>query len=186
MVGEVKDQFLDGTPPNFVVSDLREKSPNYPGQDGACIFVATKDRRVFYRMKSPNYLGGQYLTEPYVIDDRGYKITKFGHSKYGGVIPCYDEKNRRVVMATTWRDGGSFPGDNPSIWRTRIVPIKTHYNVPVSGFPEGTEVLYLTEKTISVGDMAERRSCLPSITTIPRWRIERWSEIFLSALKPKQ
>ncbi|MCR9013095.1 PKD-like family lipoprotein [Gabonibacter chumensis] len=145
-VGEIKDQFLDGTPPNFVVSDLREKAPQTSGQESACTFVATVDGRVFYRVKSPNYLGGQYLSEPYVIDDRGYKITKFGHSKYGGVIPCYDEKNRRVVMATTWRDGGSFQGDNPPIWRTRMVPAKTHYGAPVSGFPEGTEVLYLTEK----------------------------------------
>lgn len=146
-VGEIKDQFLDGTPPNFVVSDLREKAPQNPGQESACTFVATVDGRVFYRVKSPNYLGGQYLTEPYVIDDKGYKITKFGHSKYGGVIPCYDEKNRRVVMITTWRDGGSSQGDKPPLWRTRMVPITTHYSVPVSNFSEGTEVLYLTEKS---------------------------------------
>lgn len=147
-VGEVKDQFLDGTPANFNVADLREKAPR-SSDEGACTFVATKDGRVFTRMKSPNYLGGQYLTEPYYIDSKEYKITKFGHTLYGGLIPCYDEKNRRVVMATTWREDinhGGGQGDYTSVYRTKMTPLNTSYGAPVDGFPEGTEMLYITAK----------------------------------------
>lgn len=147
-VSEVKDQFLDGTPADFNVSDLRELTP-------LGTFVATKDGRVFSRIRSVNSLGGQYLTEPYYIDDKGYKITKFGHSLYGGIIPCYDEKNRRIIMATTWREDvnhGGGQGDVTSVYRTKMTPLTTHYNVPVDGFPEGTEVLKVTAKNhISFG-----------------------------------
>lgn len=149
-VSEVKDQFLDGEPENFNIAIMREKAPQSPSfGEGAASFVATKDGRLFTRMRSANYLSGKYLTEPYYIDAKGYRITKIGHSLYGGMIPCYDEKNRRVVMATTWRvdvnESGEM-GEGTSVYKTRVIPIKEDYAVEVAGFPEGTEVLYLSAK----------------------------------------
>lgn len=149
-VNEVRNQFLDGTPENFDVIAMKEKAPQSPSfGEGSASFVITKDGRLFTRMRSANYLVGKYLTEPYYVDAKGYKITKFGHSLYGNVIPCYDEKNRRVVMATTWREdishGGGF-GNQTSVYKTRVIPVDKNYGVPVDGFPEGTEVLFLGAK----------------------------------------
>ncbi|WP_176554964.1 PKD-like family lipoprotein [Butyricimonas sp. Marseille-P3923] len=148
-VSEVKDQFLDGTPADFNIIAMKEKAPQSPSfGEGSASFVATKDGRLFTRMRSANYLTGKYLTEPYYIDAKGYKITKIGHTRYGGLIPCYDEKNRRVVMATTWREDISY-GEHEwtSVYKTRVLPINRDYGAPaVSGFPEGTEVLFLTAK----------------------------------------
>lgn len=147
-VSEVKDQFLDGTPKNFEIVAMKEKAPQSPSfGEGSASFVVTKDGRLFTRMRSANYLVGKYLTEPYYIDKKSYKITKLGHSVYGGLIPCYDEKNRRVVMATTWReDVGESMEDQVSVYKTRVIPINESYAVPVGGFPEGTEMLYLSVK----------------------------------------
>ena len=147
-VSEVKDQFLNGTPKNFEVVAMKEKAPQSPSYgEGSASFVVTKDGRLFTRMRSANYLVGKYLTEPYYIDKKGYKITKLGHSRYGNIIPCYDEKNRRVVMATTWReDVGESMEDQVSVYKTRVIPINKSFTVPVGGFPEGTEMLYLSAK----------------------------------------
>lgn len=149
-VSELKDQFLDGVPENFDVIAMKEKAPQSSSfGEGAASFIATKDGRLFTRMRSANYLVGKYLTEPYYIDAKGYKITKLGHSLYGNVIPCYDEKNRRIVMATTWREDinhGGGMGDVTSVYKTRVIPINESYAVPVGGFPEGTEVLFLGAK----------------------------------------
>lgn len=149
-VDEVKDQFLDGTPANFNIAVMKEKAPQSPSfGEGAASFIATKDGRLFTRMRSANYLSGKYLSEPYYIDAKGYKITKIGHSLYGGMIPCYDEKNRRVVMATTWREDvneGGEMGGGSSVYKTRVIPIDRHYYAEVDGFPEGTEVLFLSAK----------------------------------------
>ena len=44
-----------------------------------------------------------------------------GHSTYGQNIPCYDAKNRRVVMATTWReDVGEDMYNKTSVYKTRV------------------------------------------------------------------
>ena len=148
-VSEVKDQFLDGTPADFNIIAMKEKAPQSPSfGEGSASFVATKDGRLFTRMRSANYLTGKYLTEPYYIDAKGYKISKIGHTLYGGIIPCYDEKNRRVVMATTWREDipGETMGEGTSVYKTRVLPLDNSYSVPVDGFPEGTEMLHLSTK----------------------------------------
>lgn len=147
-VDEVKDQFLDGAPADFKIAAMREKAPSSPSfGEGAASFIVTEDGRLFTRMRSANYLVGKYLTEPYYIDAKGYEITMLGHSTYGQNIPCYDAKNRRVVMATTWReDVGEDMYNKTSVYKTRVIPLKSHVNVPVSGFAEGTEMLYLSQK----------------------------------------
>jgi len=147
-VDEVKDQFLDGAPADFKIAAMREKAPSSPSfGEGAASFIVTEDGRLFTRMRSANYLVGKYLTEPYYIDAKGYEITMLGHSTYGQNIPCYDAKNRRIVMATTWReDVGEDMYNKTSVYKTRVIPLKSHVNVPVSGFAEGTEMLYLSQK----------------------------------------
>ena len=147
-VDEVKDQFLDGAPADFKIAAMREKAPRSNSfGEGSASFIVTEDGRLFTRMRSANYLVGKYLTEPYYIDAKGYEITMLGHSTYGQNIPCYDAKNRRVVMATTWReDVGEDMYNKTSVYKTRVIPLKSHVNVPVSGFAEGTEMLYLSQK----------------------------------------
>ena len=147
-VDEVKDQFLDGAPADFKIAAMREKAPSSPSfGEGSASFIVTEDGRLFTRMRSANYLVGKYLTEPYYIDAKGYEITMLGHSTYGQNIPCYDAKNPRVVMATTWReDVGEDMYNKTSVYKTRVIPLKSHVNVPVSGFAEGTEMLYLSQK----------------------------------------
>lgn len=151
-VSEVKDQFLDGTPADFNIAMMKEKAPQSPSfGEGSASFVVTEDGRLFTRMRSANYLTGKYLTEPYYIDAKGYNITKIGHSRYGQMIPCYDEKNRRVVMATTWREDVNESGEmgqETSVFKTRIVvPSGTNVGPEVYGFPEGTEVLFISVKS---------------------------------------
>ena len=147
-VDEVKDQFLDGAPADFKIAAMREKAPSSPSfGEGAASFIVTEDGRLFTRMRSANYLVGKYLTEPYYIDAKGYEITMLGHSTYGQNIPCYDAKNRRIVMATTWReDVGEDMYNKTSVYKTRVIPLKRHQTVPVSEFAEGTEMLYLSQK----------------------------------------
>lgn len=153
-VWELKDQFLDGAPANLEVVDRRDQDGAQSYGEGAYTFIATKDGKVYTREMSNNYLGGKFLTEPYFVDDKGYKITKFGHSTYGLMnSPCYDEKNRRVLMANVWRadiNHGGGMGDNTSVYRTRIVPVKKPYDVdaatvPIWDMPEGTKVLHLSQ-----------------------------------------
>src|SRR5690606_18244175 len=73
LVSEYKDEFLDGTPPNFEVANIFHSR--------LLAYIATKDGRLFRRVLSSNWLGGKFLTEPYIIDTKGYKITDFGFGK---------------------------------------------------------------------------------------------------------
>lgn len=68
-VGEVKDQFLDGTPPNFVVSDLREKSPNYPGQ-GRSLYICGHKRRQGVLSNEVSQLFGRTIPDGTLRDRR--------------------------------------------------------------------------------------------------------------------
>ncbi len=146
---DLKDLFLDGTPENFVVTDRRDKDA-WEYNEGPSSFIATKDGRVFTRKLNENYMGGQFLTEPYYIDEKGYKITKFYHAAYSSAFPCYDEKNRRVVIASTWKEN---IGESPNtyyVYRTNMVALSydgtgSYGGAQVSDFPEGTIVYYMSE-----------------------------------------
>lgn len=147
-VGELKDQFLDGTPPDFQAIARREIDPS-GSEVPACSFVATKKGEIFTRRMSKNFLGGQFLTEPYYLDNKGYKITKFGHNSYAANIPCYDELNRRVVMATISRvdiSTGENPWDMIYVYKTKLVALgPINGGVPFWSMPEESEVLYISQ-----------------------------------------
>ena len=159
-VDEIKDQFLDGTPTDFVVTDRRDKDPaTY--HEGASSFVATRDGRVFTRTLNENYMGGKFLTEPYYIDERGYKITKFGHNSYGATIPCYDEKNRRIVIASVWSQNIGENNEYHMVFRTNMVALTNdgwQSGPRVGGFTPGTEILYLgaTQHCYGMTTMGEK------------------------------
>jgi hypothetical protein len=129
LVSEYKNEFLDGTPPNFKVSNIFHSR--------LLAYLATDDGKLYRRVLTPNWLGGKFLTQPYVIDNKGYKITDFGFGKTAqtsAISPAYDELNRRVVMIQM-------------VEPYRILPVTlisgTVNPTPVWEMPEGTEVLYL-------------------------------------------
>lgn len=139
-VSELKDEFLDGAPENLHVVD-RHDCDNYT-------YITTRDGRIFRRIMSENYLGGKFISEPYSVDRNGYKVLTFGHAVSNkNPVPCYDEKNGRVLM-NRFRYEYMF---NPfrSIEVNTIEPVSkgagNKENLPpVWGMPEGTEVLYLS------------------------------------------
>lgn len=139
------DDFLDGVPEGFKMVARADCDGDSQAQPAT--FLASEDGQLYTRVMSKNYLGGKYLSEPYYIDEKGYRITKFGNSIYGGnpTIPCYDEKNRRIVMASVVTEQKTSPdGDKYFVSVTRVKPLtKKSYYVPVHNMPEGTEILYL-------------------------------------------
>lgn len=132
--GELKDQFLDGTPSDFKVSDI------YYG--GIISFVATEDGRLFRRMMSEDWLGGKYISEPYVIDNRGSEVRHFGQGisiqskSYNTGFPCYDELNRRMMLINF---------SNPKGKIYPVTPDNGEHALEVWNMPEGCEVLRLSE-----------------------------------------
>lgn len=146
---ELKDQFLDGTPADFVVNDRRERDPADASQPVSS-FIATKKGEIFTRQMSKNFLGGQFLTEPYYLDKKGYKITKFSHNLYSANIACYDELNRRIVMACVARvdiHTGDQPQDVKYVYKTKLIasnPVDGG-GVPYWEMPEGTKVLHISQ-----------------------------------------
>ncbi|MCI6549247.1 MAG: PKD-like family lipoprotein [Prevotella sp.] len=138
---DLSSQFADGVPENFLVSARadQETSGTYP----AFTWVATKDGRVFTRQTGKNWIGGKFLTEPYYLDEKGYKITKFGHGLWGITnIVCYDELNRRVVIAT------ALPHDATNTYRS-YMKVLTSSNwsssyTPLMNMPEDAKVYHMT------------------------------------------
>lgn len=145
---ELKEQFLDGPPADFEVTARYDQDGSGEYGEGAYTFVATKDGKVYTRTMSPNYLGGKFLKEPYYMDNKGYHVTRFGKGLQGlANIPCYDEKNRRVLIANVWRvdiNHGGGMGDNTSVYRCRLFPLTERFSgVPVWEMPEGTKVWHI-------------------------------------------
>lgn len=135
------DEFLDGTPANFQLVARADYDATENRQPAT--FLATADGQLYCRLMSGNYLGGKYLTEPYFVDEKGYKVTKFWNTNYNEMIPCYDEKNRRVMIASV--EMTQVGEDYTSVFRPIIVPLSgtPAYGAPVNCFPEGTEILYI-------------------------------------------
>lgn len=129
LVSEYKNEFLDGMPPNFAVSNIFHS--------GLLAYIATDDGRLFRRVLTENWLGGKFLTEPYVIDAKGYKVTDFGFgmTRYlSSISPTYDELNRRVMMIKMAEPYRIIP----------VTPVSgTEHPTPVWEMPPGTEILYL-------------------------------------------
>ena len=136
---ELSTQFADGIPDNFKVSGRKDQEDgglNTP----ASTWVVTKDGRLFSRQFGKNYLGGKFLSEPYYIDSLGYKITKFGHTNWGVTnIPCYDEKNRRVVLATSVNSSDFYK------YRSFVATLHSNqFYSPAEKMPADAKVYYLT------------------------------------------
>lgn len=129
VVQDYRDEFLDGTPSDFNISNIFHSR--------LLAYIATEDGRLFRRVLSDNWLGGRFLTEPYVIDAKGYKVTDFGFGKTAQtsqISPVYDELNRRVMMIQMRQPYRIMP--------TTTVPTAS-IPTPVWEMPEGTEILYL-------------------------------------------
>ena len=139
-VWDMSSQFDEGTPADFKVSSRKDQDGG--GTDSyAFSWVATKDGRVFTRQFGRNYLGGKFITEPYYLDSLGYKITQFGHTCWGITnIPGYDEKNKRVLIATSLQNGayGSYRSYMTTLYKDGWK------GVPVMKMPDDTKVYYLT------------------------------------------
>lgn len=138
------DEFLDGTPTNFSLVARADCDGNSQAQPAT--FLASKDGQIYSRVMSLNYLGGKYLSEPYYVDEKGYKVTKFGNTLYGTpMIPCYDEKNRRIMIASVLTEQKTNSnGDKFFVSTTRVKPLTASASyVPVQNMPEGTKVLYI-------------------------------------------
>ena len=137
------EQFLNGTPANF---ELMARV-DHDGTDlyQPATFLASSDGQIYTRVMSKNYLGGKYLSEPYYIDDKGYKVSMFGNALFNGMIPCYDEKNRRILIATVNLQEVSVGDDKLLISQPKVVALSgsPQYGAPVGQFPEGTEMLYI-------------------------------------------
>lgn len=158
-VGEIKDQFQNGTPAGFNMVARRDITPI---SDGAPFtFVATKDGQVYSRKMSKNWLGGDFLSEPYYIDTLDYDITYFGHSRYGSMFPCYDKKNRRVMMAISFVNYVGGMENQTAVNKMKIIPLEDigGGGIPVWGFPKGTNVVHLSENNHMPGFKGSYLNC---------------------------
>jgi hypothetical protein len=138
---ELKNEFSDGVPSNFDVSNVfhaRQLS-----------YIATVDGRLFRRILTTDWFNGKFITEPYLIDTKGYKVVDFGAGmtvQGSAIAPCYDELNRRVLMIRQQQPYTIIP--------TRIT-MGASNPLPVWEMPEGTEVLHLylsVHKTLPYGN----------------------------------
>lgn len=154
--GDLKDQFLDGTPADFqpiARADIDRNGHDVP----PCTFLVNKDGKVYTRIMSANYLGGKFLSEPYELDSKGYEIDYFGHACFGASLPAYDRKNRRIVMSCAWRQDINHGGgleNQTSVYRVNMMPIKENQNLslPLYGFMEGANIINVTaSKHITYG-----------------------------------
>ena len=139
------EQFLNGVPAGFKL----QARADHDGTDmyQPATFLASTDGQIYTRVMSKNYLGGKYLSEPYYIDEKGYKVSKFGNTLFNGMIPCYDELNRRILIAAVSLQEVSVgtEGDKLLVSQPQIVALSgiPTQGAPVGEFPEGTEILYL-------------------------------------------
>ena len=125
---EYTTEFLDGLPTNFSPIDVFHC-------DNLSL-VATEEGKIYRRVMSDSWLGGQYITESYSVDSKGCVVTKFGlgaNSSYETYVACYDELNRRILMIRQTKP-------------YTIVPVQAAgAEVPLAiwDLEEGTEVLHL-------------------------------------------
>lgn len=141
--GKLNDQFLDGTPPNF--KPVHRADIDVLGDDGRpTTLIATEDGLVYTRIMGPNYLGGKFLTEPYEVDKKGYKITMFGSSRFCANFLCLDELNNRILFASQFASRLNLtPGsqEQTSVYKTRITPLRDTPTFKLSGLGDNIEVV---------------------------------------------
>ncbi|MFR5659593.1 PKD-like family lipoprotein [Butyricimonas paravirosa] len=141
---DIKDLFEGGAPGNFSPV-ARVDAWEADHKSGLSTFLANADGKLYQRQLSKNNLGGKFMNIPYELDEKGYKITKFGDRQYGySPIPCWDEKNNRVVMISFDYKSSGMPWD-PSYMATSMITLKNNSSMtdcpPVWGFENGSKVL---------------------------------------------
>lgn len=141
---EMKDLF-EGSAPSGFAPVSRVDAWEADHSCGLISFLANTDGKLYRRQLSKNNLGGKFIDIPCELDEKGYKITKFGGRLYGfRCIPCWDEKNNRVVLITFEYKSSGMPWD-PSYMATSMVSLKTNSSItdcpPVWGFESGSKVL---------------------------------------------
>lgn len=146
---EMQDLFEGGAPANFQPVARVDAWESYKNI-GLNTFVADANGLIYWRQMSRNNLGGSFINTPYELDDKGYKITRFGSKAYGitgggAGIPCWDEKNNRIVMIlfNYQSSGGGY--DSPYYTAVTFKAFESNASLtdypPIWGFEQGTKVL---------------------------------------------
>lgn len=142
-VGNLNDEFLDGTPANF--KPVHRADIDVLGEDGRpTTFVATEDGKVYTRIMGPSYLGGKFLSEPYEVDSKGYKVTMFGTGRFGSHFLCLDELNNRLLYARQWISRLHLtPGslEETSVYTTQMNTLKDVPSLPISNLGDDIEIV---------------------------------------------
>lgn len=92
---DLKEEFASGAPAGFSVKDVFY-SEQYT-------LLAMEDGKLYRRQLSENYLGGKFISTPYVVDQKGYEADFFANGQISTWVTlrlCYDRKNHRVLMVT--------------------------------------------------------------------------------------
>lgn len=137
--------YLEGVPAGLKPVQRVDIDPARENLSSPATFLLSEDGKLYTRVMSPNYLGGKFLTEPYEIDDKGYDIKFFGNAMYTGIVPGYDEKNRRFVMAAVVEVVSGSQETQEILYQTKVAGMEgtPAYGSQVCDFPEGTEILYI-------------------------------------------
>lgn len=131
IVQNIKDEFLDGCPPNLSVKDIY-----YEGSYRS--FLITNDGKIYIRKMSKNFLGGKYQSTPYAVDEKGYNAQMYAEGmsnryKYNSLF--YDKKNRRMLAVN--QVSNIFP----------IEKATGNHVMDLTNLDEDIEILYLNSKT---------------------------------------
>lgn len=51
------------------------------------------------------------------------RLQNLEHNSYGATIPCYDEKNRRIVIASVWSQNIGENNEYHMVFRTNMVAL---------------------------------------------------------------
>lgn len=138
-------QFLEGVPAGFKPVQRVDIDPARENLSSPATFMVSEDGKLYTRVMSPNYLGGKFLTDPYEIDSKGSDIKFFGNAMYAGIVPGYDAKNRRFVVAAVVEVVSGSQETQEILYQTKVAGLEgdPQYGSKVCDLPEGTEVLYL-------------------------------------------
>lgn len=138
-------QFLEGVPAGLKPIQRVDIDPARENISSPATFLLSEDGKLYTRVMSPNYLGGKFLTTPYEIDTKGYDIKYFGNAMYAGIIPGYDAKNRRFVVAAVVEVVSGSQETQEIMYQTKVVGLEGNpaYGSKVCDFPEGMDILYV-------------------------------------------
>lgn len=143
LVGDLKDEFLDGVPAGF--QPVSRADIDVLGDDGRPVtFLANKDGKVYTRVMGANYLGGKFLTEAYELDEKGYEVSLFGSSRLGSNFLCYDKKNHRILYASQFIErlsAGDGTMNQIPVYRTRLTPLADTPYFPLSDLGDNIEIV---------------------------------------------